>query len=380
MPYQPSRLEARVALDGGDHRLVARQRAVTTDDDPFGWLTSLFGGGEEETTTTRRTSTTTTRLATLSTPTLTNTRTSTTPTSRSTSSTSTAQLATTPPPVATPSSRQTTTITATSGGLDSSQANADSGNNSSSSGGLPSVVIGIIVAASVIFGLIFIALIARKVFQARRRNRRNTWARGSTIAPFDAPITTEKALPPPPPPKESYPVSYPAYPPAAVAPSTAYNNIPPGPYSPAAPSSAGYPAPYPFGGPNAALLTPNSYQGVGTAAVAAGGFTAADLAGPVVIQHTPPTPTAPAPGVAVPVSTVKRTFIPSLPDELSISNGDQVRILSAYDDGWALCEKVSTGEKGVVPQECLEAAKATGGDDARLNRNSSLRRQADQTN
>jgi hypothetical protein len=123
---------------------------------------------------------------------------------------------------------------------------------------------------------------------------------------------------------------------------------------------------------------------------AATSFTAADLAGPVVIQHTPPTPIA-----AAAVSVVKRTFVPSLPDELSISNGDQVRVLSAYDDGWALCEKVSTGEKGVVPQECLETANqpssgasanqpssgasATGSEESRLNRNSSLRRPQDQT-
>jgi hypothetical protein len=111
-------------------------------------------------------------------------------------------------------------------------------------------------------------------------------------------------------------------------------------------------------------------------------ITAADLAGPVVIQHTPPTPIA-AVGA---VSVVKRTFVPSLPDELSINNGDQVRVLSVYDDGWALCEKVSSGEKGVVPQECLDTANlpsagapTTGSEESSLNRNSSLRRGPDQT-
>lgn len=117
-------------------------------------------------------------------------------------------------------------------------------------------------------------------------------------------------------------------------------------------------------------------------ATTAASFTAADLAGPIVIQHTPPTP----PSAAAPVSVVKRTFVPSLPDELSINNGDRVRVLSAYDDGWALCEKVSSGEKGVVPQECLEMVKlpfagasATGSEESRLNRNSSLRRGPDLT-
>jgi len=78
--------------------------------------------------------------------------------------------------------------------------------------------------------------------------------------------------------------------------------------------------------------------------------------------------------------------VPSLPDELSISNGEQVRILSVYDDGWALCERVSNGEKGVVPQECLEMVKQPstgalappGSEDSRLDRKSSLRRDQDQ--
>jgi hypothetical protein len=234
------------------------------------------------------------------------------------------------------------------------------------------VVIGIIVAASVIFGLIFVALIARKIFQSRRRNRRNTWAT-TGVTPFDAPVT-EKALPPPPPTENQvYPsINFPAYPPTAVAGTTPYN---PQAYSPAAAaaSSPGYPAPYPFGtSGNAQLLMQQNYNNTTTAA----SFTAADLAGPVVIRHTPPTPTTPAAAVSV----VKRTFVPSLPDELSISNGEQVRIISIYDDGWALCEKVSSGDKGVVPQECLEMVKqpsagasATGSEESRLNRNSSLR-------
>jgi len=119
-------------------------------------------------------------------------------------------------------------------------------------------------------------------------------------------------------------------------------------------------------------------------------YTPADLAGPVVIQQTPPTPlTATAPSGQT--SIVKRTFVPSLPDELSIATGDQVRVISAYDDGWALCEKVSTGEKGVVPQECLEEVKgpttsntpgqqiAANDSATRLNRASSLRREQDKT-
>jgi hypothetical protein len=113
-------------------------------------------------------------------------------------------------------------------------------------------------------------------------------------------------------------------------------------------------------------------------------YTSNDLAGPIVI--TPPTPNVP--GQLPTISIVKRTFVPSLPDELSIANGDQVRVLSAYDDGWALCEKMIGGEKGVVPQECLESVPSSnsnapklqiGNEEARLNRASSLRRGQDQT-
>jgi hypothetical protein len=53
------------------------------------------------------------------------------------------------------------------------------------------------------------------------------------------------------------------------------------------------------------------------------------------------------------LSTVKCTFIPNLPDELSISTGELIRILVEYDDGWALCANMR-GEQGVVPLECLE--------------------------
>ncbi|KAJ3474796.1 hypothetical protein NLI96_g12250 [Meripilus lineatus] len=50
---------------------------------------------------------------------------------------------------------------------------------------------------------------------------------------------------------------------------------------------------------------------------------------------------------------VRCTFIPSLPDELSISTGEHVRVVGEFDDGWALCEN-GRGEQGVVPLECLD--------------------------
>ncbi|KAH9832901.1 uncharacterized protein C8Q71DRAFT_775490 [Rhodofomes roseus] len=45
--------------------------------------------------------------------------------------------------------------------------------------------------------------------------------------------------------------------------------------------------------------------------------------------------------------------MPSLPDELAVSQGEMVRVLSEYDDGWALCANMR-GEQGAVPLECLQ--------------------------
>lgn len=411
MYFDPSRHEARAALapEAEEKRAIAmfaEQKRQLDDPDPVAsWLSAIFGGGDDEPTSTRRTTSTIrttqgvlpTEPVVILTPTQ---RTTSTTRTTSTRPLSTAQVITTPRPIVNTSPSPVPNIvtltstapnTANTGLTDASQS------NSSSKSGLPSVVVGIIVAASVIFGLIFIALIARKFFQARRRNRRATWARNSIIAPFEAPPIQEKALPPPPPSQllqneaaqqQQYP-SYPAYPPAAMT--YAQQPIP---YSPAAASSAGYPAPYPFGGSGNAPNVSANANAVNP--FNASSYTPADLAGapPIVIQQ-PATPLSAVPltvtaataasGAAV-VSIVKRTFVPSLPDELSISNGDQVRVLSAYDDGWALCEKVGSGERGVVPQECLEdtqslrtntnspASQSSAGDNARLNRASSLKR------
>jgi len=51
--------------------------------------------------------------------------------------------------------------------------------------------------------------------------------------------------------------------------------------------------------------------------------------------------------------TVKCTFIPTLPDELSIVTGETIRVLAEYDDGWALCFN-GRGEQGMVPLACLD--------------------------
>ena len=52
-------------------------------------------------------------------------------------------------------------------------------------------------------------------------------------------------------------------------------------------------------------------------------------------------------------TSVVCTFIPSLPDELTISVGETLRVLAGYEDGWSLCMNFR-GKQGMVPNECLE--------------------------
>jgi hypothetical protein len=59
-----------------------------------------------------------------------------------------------------------------------------------------------------------------------------------------------------------------------------------------------------------------------------------------------------------PTAIIRCAFIPSLPDELSITTGEMVTIVNEFDDGWALCANVR-GEQGMVPQECLAKEAVT---------------------
>ncbi|KAG6868681.1 hypothetical protein C0993_011911 [Termitomyces sp. T159_Od127] len=52
---------------------------------------------------------------------------------------------------------------------------------------------------------------------------------------------------------------------------------------------------------------------------------------------------------------VRATFIPTLPDELTIGIGEMVLIHMKYDDDWCLCSN-ARGEMGMLPLECLDRA------------------------
>jgi len=51
--------------------------------------------------------------------------------------------------------------------------------------------------------------------------------------------------------------------------------------------------------------------------------------------------------------TIVCAFLPTLPDELSVSMGEVLQVLEEFDDGWALCIN-ERGDLGVVPVLCFE--------------------------
>lgn len=59
-------------------------------------------------------------------------------------------------------------------------------------------------------------------------------------------------------------------------------------------------------------------------------------------------------------TTVVCTFIPSLPDELTIRVGETLRVVAEYEDGWFLCLDCR-GEQGMVPNECLDRSSSSTG-------------------
>jgi len=93
---------------------------------------------------------------------------------------------------------------------------------------------------------------------------------------------------------------------------------------------------------------------------------------PVFIVHPPTSynndnslsarsPTQRSPAGSTPKhATVQFTFIPSLPDELTISTAETLVVLAEFDDGWGLCVN-RMGDQGMVPLECLVYPDASSG-------------------
>ena len=162
-------------------------------------------------------------------------------------------------------------------------------------------------AVAIIAGLIVAIWVARKVFLRRRQNRRETFVwPNAEIEPQQRTddisekmfIRTENLNAPPPVPEK--PMS-----PMLSPPPMAYN-------SPVAPPVVTVQSPTLQSGASAVALAPASAS----------------------------------------YAFVRCTYIPNLPDELSVTVGETIRVLNSYDDGWALCVN-SRNEQGVVPLECL---------------------------
>ncbi|KAJ3999692.1 hypothetical protein F5050DRAFT_876530 [Lentinula boryana] len=104
--------------------------------------------------------------------------------------------------------------------------------------------------------------------------------------------------------------------------------------------------------------TINVASNVGTRGEVAGLPTPAT---PVASFNNAPTTPGTALSSFVNRTAVRRTFVPNLPDELTVLNGEMLDVLQEYDDGWVLCSN-SKGETGMVPLECLTSKSETGSD------------------
>ena len=164
--------------------------------------------------------------------------------------------------------------------------------------------------------MVIIVFLVRKIFLRRRENRRNTfvWPQPDFANEHDrSNDISEKmylrtdGLPPPLPEKPMTPSA------VLTPPPMSYNNTPVAP------------APVPRG-----VMSPTLQAGGAAVALAPAGNGWAH---------------------------VRCTYIPNLPDELSITVGELVRVVSEFDDGWAMCIN-SHSERGVVPLECLDRGGA----------------------
>lgn len=195
--------------------------------------------------------------------------------------------------------------------------------SSTSKSGLSSGAIGAIVTLVILFVAAIVAFIVRKVYIQRREFKRSTWGAGLVPALQTKRKTIYGDEKPSFSPMEQQEKSVLGVQASALKTSPGFPDIP---KLPAAPPSLYNPT-----------LSPNS-------------------PGTSISPHQSlsPTKTVPKTDLAV----VVRTFIPSLPDELNITTGEHIQILTSYDDGWALCSNMRN-EQGVVPLECLQRAGMT---------------------
>jgi len=207
---------------------------------------------------------------------------------------------------------------------------------------------------------------------------------GETVAPFASPRTQSRLSPEP-----SFAIPRP--PPQVLSAYQPSNNglpyVPP-PAPPRPPPAHGYEYNPRAPATSAAPITPGPVPSTPATPASASTVrsanlrlpvpdTPASMLSPLTPGTMPPLPTLPSPTpipptnlpspmslpvvppTSIPVmATIRSTFIPTLPDELTISTGEVIRIRKEFDDGWALCVNVR-GEQGMVPLECLDRGNGT---------------------
>jgi len=217
-----------------------------------------------------------------------------------------------------------------------------------------------IIAGAAVVGALLVVFFVRKTYLRRRERKRISWSGAPGVgagifdepkpfpdtsepsASFNSGAQTPQRLAPPSPfePHGQFAYSNPVSPLAHMQPPTfstyATPTPPPATYNnpTAVAAYPTYPVPSAYGNGNPAA--------VATARVAAG------MGNPSILSP----PRVPRGQME---ATVKCTFVPTLPDELSITTGERVFVIEEYDDGWDLCANVR-GERGMVPRECLEHA------------------------
>ncbi|KAH8117114.1 hypothetical protein DFH11DRAFT_1470096, partial [Phellopilus nigrolimitatus] len=236
------------------------------------------------------------------------------------------------------------TVTASSLTSSASVASATSSSSSSSSGLTPAATGGI-VAACVFAGLALLIFAVRKTFIQRRKRKRNTWGAGAYPEISDK--FTDASVLDAPPPVVPEKVSSPGY--LTAQPRTPVW-APPRPVSPnpPAPMSTYYVTP-----PPVSYNNPIMDAAPATLGPAAAGMASSRPASGASMGWGASRPSS----AAVETAVVRVVYIPTLPDELSITTGEIVQVVNAYDDGWALCAN-ARGEQGVVPVECLDRSAA----------------------
>jgi len=105
------------------------------------------------------------------------------------------------------------------------------------------------------------------------------------------------------------------------------------------------------------------------------GASVVPVAAPPASYNNVPSTAGSSPRMAASImnkASVRCTFVPNLPDELAILNGEVLDVLQEFDDGWALCTN-SKGDTGMVPLECLSSGSETSSDFGERSRRSSRR-------